>query len=631
MCCGTAAAVYTKEVNPTTPGASPRKCSLHGVCATKKPLAQEPFPSVYTKRLASLQRVRVHGHSYWRIVQSRRVNGKPRPVLIAHLGKADQLLARLQASEALKLRSRSHGAVAALYALAKELDVVGTIDRHLAASGRRGGKLKPGRSQVAPRRHDGLSVGQSLLLAAIGRACHATSKRAFAAWARTTTLGELASVDVERLTSQHFWDQMDQLPIDTIEAVEGELIGRVVERFALSLETLLYDATNFFTFIASTNKRPELPARGHNKQKRHDLRQVGLALLCTGQEAIPLWHKVYGGHVPDAKSFPQAVTALRRRLVELDRQLAQLTVVYDKGNVSRANQRLVDDSGLHYVASLTVSTQRALIGEANLHLELVVLREEEVKDAENDQTVMAYRTRRSIFGAERTVVVVLSQRLREGQQRGILQHVASARRWLDRLAATLQRGRQKRDRARIQRDIETRLMGRQNLRKVLRVNLGEENGKLHLQYDFDQDAFDILSRDWLGRIVLVTDRDEWSTAEIIRAYRGQSEVEAVFAHLKDPVHVALRPQYHWTDQKLHVHVFICLLGYLLARLLHFRVREATGYPHSMERLLEDLEQVRKVTVVRHTGAGRGRLRVTAQLEDCPAELEPLIALLGVDR
>jgi len=581
--------------------------------------------------LASLQRVRVHGHSYWRIVQSRRVNGKPRPVVIAHLGKADQLLARLQASEALKLRSRSHGAVAALYALAQELDVVGTIDRHLAAAGRRGGKLKPGRSRVAPRHHDGLSVGQSLLLAAIGRACHATSKRAFAAWARTTTLGELASVEVERLTSQHFWDQMDQLPIDTIETVEGELIGRVVKRFALSLETLLYDATNFFTFIASTNTRPQLPARGHNKQKRHDLRQVGMALCCTGQEAIPLWHKVYGGHVPDAKSFPPAVTALRRRLVELDRQLDQLTVVYDKGNVSRANQRLVDDSGLHYVASLIVSTQRALIGEANLHLEPVVLREEEVEDAENDQTVMAYRTRRSIFGAERTVVVVLSQRLREGQQRGILQHVASARRWLDRLAATLQRGRQKRDRARIQRDIETRLMGRQNLRKVLRVNLGEENRKLHLQYEFDQDAFDILSRDWLGRIVLFTDRDEWSTAEIIRAYRGQSEVEAVFAHLKDPVHVALRPQYHWTDQKLHVHVFICLLGYLLARLLHFRVREATGYPHCMERLLEDLEQVRKVTVVRHTGAGRGRLRVTAQLEDCPAELEPLIALLGVDR
>jgi len=64
----------------------------------------------------------------------------------------------------------------------------------------------------------------------------------------------------------------------------------------------------------------------------------------------------------------------------------------------------------------------------------------------------------------------------------------------------------------------------------------------------------------------MTDRHDWSTAEIIRAYHGQAAVEAIFAHLKDPVHLALRPQHHWTDQKLHVHVFTCVLGFLLASL-----------------------------------------------------------------
>jgi len=42
--------------------------------------------------------------------------------------------------------------------------------------------------------------------------------------------------------------------------------------------------------------------------------------------------------------------------------------------------------------------------------------------------------------------------------------------------------------------------------------------------------------------VLMTNRDTWSTEDIIRAYRGQAHVEAVFAHLKDPMHVMLRPQ-----------------------------------------------------------------------------------------
>jgi transposase len=581
--------------------------------------------------MASLQRVRVRGHSYWRIVESKRVNGKPRPIVVAYLGKPDDLLARLRGQDSLSLQSRSHGAVAALYTLAKELDVAGTIDRQLASSGRRVRRRPQGLSPdvpVPPASNDGLSVGESLLLAAIGRACHATSKRGFAVWARTTTLRELAQVDVERLTSQHFWDQMDQLPIETIGPIEKELLGRVLDRFQLPVDTLLYDATNFFTFIASTNERPKLPARGHNKQKRHDLRQLGLALLCTRQDQVPLWHQLYGGQIPDAKSFPDAVTALSQRLVELGRDLQALTLVYDKGNISRSNQQQVDSSKVHYVAAVSSASQRALVAEANSKWQAVVIDESAEDEAERE--LMAYRTRRNILGTERTVVVVLSRRLQEGQKRGVLQHVASAQRWLERLSATLERGKQRRDRLRIQHDIETRLRGRQNLRKVLHIKLEESQGKLSLSHQFDQAALETLEREWLGRIVLMTDRDDWSTAEIIRTYRGQSHVEAVFAHLKDPVHVTLRPQFHWTDHKLHVHVFVCLLAYLLARLLHLHARRAVSYPHSMERLIEDLEQVRRVRVARRSQTGKGSWRVTSQLENRSPEIETLLTSLRVN-
>lgn len=573
---------------------------------------------MYTHEMASLQSVKANGRTYWRIVESRRVNGKPRPVPIAHLGQTADLYALLKAAEPVRVHSRSHGAVAALCALSNELDVAGTIDRHLAKEGRRLRPWQENRQESkTPRKHDGLNVGQSLELVAIGRACHATSKRGFAEWASTTTLGELSSASVERLSSQHFWDQMDQLPIESIAEIEKEIVGRALERFDLKTETLLYDATNFFTFIASTNKRPALPVRGHNKQQRHDLRQVGVALLCTRGEGIPLAHRVYAGNVPDAKSFADVLPHMRQRLVELQRELDSLTLVYDKGNVSRANQKQVDQSGFHYVASLTASSQRALIAEANQKLEPVSLGEE---------TIQTYKTTKTIWGAERVVLVVVSERLREGQRRGILQHVASAQRWLERLSNTLQRGKQKRDRAKIERDIETRLMGRQHLRKVLRVVLEGAGRKLTVTYSFDQAAFDELSRDWLGRLVLVTDQKGWSTPEIIRAYRGQSDVEAVFAHLKDPLHVALRPQFHWTDQKLHVHVFTCLLGYLLARLLHLRAQRATGYAGSMERLLETLERVRRVTVIRQTNQ-HAKPRVTTQLEEIDPELRPLLEAL----
>lgn len=573
--------------------------------------------------MASLQRVHVRGYSYWRIVESRRINGKPRPIVLAYLGKADDLLVRLQAADTLRLRSHSHGAVAAVYALAREIDIAGTIDRHLCAVGRRDRRRPvhvPDPRRI-PKLHDGLSAGRSLELACVGRACHATSKLAFADWANTTTLGELASINVDKLTSQHFWDQMDQIPIELLTPIEREIVGRVLDRFSLPIDALLYDATNFFTFIASANTRCKLPARGRNKQKRHDLRQIGVALLCSRGEGIPLMHQVYGGQVPDARSFADVLPKICQRLVELARDVEAVTVVYDKGNVSKDNQGSVDRSQLHYVASLTAASQRTLVEEANAKLEPVDLGEEE--------SVQAYRTRGMIWGADRTAVVLVSQRLRDGQLRGIEQHLDSASRWLDDLAATLQRGRQRRNRVAIERDIQKRLMGRQFLGKVIRVHLTGEARNLRLSYEIDRAAMETLARDWLGRQVLITDRHDWSTAAIIQAYRGQADIEAAFEHIKDPVHVMLRPQYHWTDQKLHVHVFTCVMAYLLGRLLFLKAQRTLGYARSMERLLDTLAGVRKVKVVRF--AGKKGLRVATQFEDMDADTEKLARELGVVR
>ena len=50
--------------------------------------------NVYTD-MATLQKRKSRGKTYWSIVESRRVNGKPRPVILAYLGRAEDLLKRL--------------------------------------------------------------------------------------------------------------------------------------------------------------------------------------------------------------------------------------------------------------------------------------------------------------------------------------------------------------------------------------------------------------------------------------------------------------------------------------------------------------------------------------------------------
>jgi hypothetical protein len=168
--------------------------------------------------MATIQAKISRGQKYWYIVESRRVNGKPRPVVLAYLGKACNLLKRLQGlTSALRLKSYSHGAVSAMLHIAQKLDICTTINQ----------QVKSPKNTVAekPLRNH-LTAGITLLLAAIGRICMPTSKRGWRSWAKTTSLEYLLRLSLNKLDSQHFWDLMDAIPITAIEKIEEQLLKK---------------------------------------------------------------------------------------------------------------------------------------------------------------------------------------------------------------------------------------------------------------------------------------------------------------------------------------------------------------------------------------------------------------------
>ena len=132
---------------------------------------------------------------------------------------------------------------------------------------------------------------------------------------------------------------------------------------------------------------------------------------------------------------------------------------------------------------------------------------------------------------------------------------------------------------------------------------------------------------YFGLRILISDRAEWSTAQIVEAYRGQSSVESAFRNLKDPYMFSTRPQFHWTDQKLHVHAFMCVTAYLLVTLLHRRATRKTKYEGSSRRLLAELAEVRCCRLIDMTGR-KGRPRVRWQLEEMDLNRKTRAEALG---
>ena len=154
----------------------------------------------------------------------------------------------------------------------------------------------------------------------------------------------------------------------------------------------------------------------------------------------------------------------------------------------------------------------------------------------------------------------------------------------------------------------------QYINEVLHVEFDmERNGGDRLRYWVDEKARTHLETEVFGKRILLTNRDEWSTGDIVLAYRGQHHVEAVFRQCKDSEHLAIRPQHHWTDHKIHVHTFICLLALLLGRVVETEARKLRR-TEGLSGLLDLLGAVRLAMVLRPSGDKGGRPRTEWQLE-----------------
>lgn len=140
----------------------------------------------------------------------------------------------------------------------------------------------------------------------------------------------------------------------------------------------------------------------------------------------------------------------------------------------------------------------------------------------------------------------------------------------------------------------------------------ERDGADRLRYWVDEQARAHLETEVFGKRILLTNRDEWPTEDIVLADLGQHHVEAVFRECKDDQHLAIRPQFHWTDHTIHVHTFLCLLALLLARVVETEARKLHR-SEGLSGLLELVGTVRLAMVLLSSGKRGGRPRSQWQL------------------
>jgi transposase len=561
--------------------------------------------------VASLYKKVINGKPYWYLREMARVDGKPKMVSERYLGTAADIEALLDAREAATMPERTrhldYGAVAAVWGLLGDLDVAGLIDAHAAAV--------PGLP---------LSPGTYLALAVLNRVVDPCSKNAFADWWKTTAADRFTKIGASVLDHRRFWDAMHALPADALTRIEHDIAVRICEQFGLDTSSVALDMTNFATFIATGNTKAPIAQRGKAKQKRTDLRLVGLGLVVTRDGGIPLLSHTYPGDRPDVTQFPSMIKALAGRHTELavaaGHPGTDMTVVFDAGQNSDANFADLAATGLHYVGSVPASDCP----------DLLALPAKKRTPVEGYPGLTAIDTRRSVYGTDRRAILTHSDELHAAQVTGFEgTTLAKAARKLDDLAATLARGRTRRPRDKVDEAIRG-IVKDTWVRRVIRWDLtGDKPADLRLSWHVDPDARQQLEDELFGKHVLITDHDDWSVPEVVAGYRSQSEAEFSFRQLKDRHVVAFSPMHHWSEHNIRVHVLTCVLALQIAHLMRLQTERA-GLHLSVRELLTQLAGIGETVLIYPTG-GRGRPKARRMLTQTTELQDQLTQIFRLDR
>jgi transposase len=564
--------------------------------------------------MASLYKKIISGKPYWYLREMGWVDGKPKMISERYLGTAADIETLLDAREAASLPERTRhlafGDVAAAWGMLADLGVAAIIDEVAGA-----------------RRADaGASVGTYLALAALNRLVAPCSKLGFADWWKTTAGDRFTKIPAPALDHRRFWDAMHAVPLEGLEEISRRIALRIVELSGVDCSSVALDMTNFATFIDTGNAKAPIAQRGKAKQKRTDLRLVGLGLVVTRDGGIPLtWH-AYPGDRPDVTQFAAMISQLRGQYQAItaaagDDGLADMTVVFDAGQNSGDNFAHLAGTGLHYVGSVPASDCPDLTAlPASVRV---------IVDQERFDGLTAFDTRRVVYGTERRAILTHSPELHQGQVRGFDgTTLAKAGRKLDDLAATLARGKARRGRDKVEAEIEA-ITRKPWVRRVVTWQLdGTQPKDLRLTWGIDPDARAALEEELFGKHVLITDHDDWPAADVIAGYRSQSEAEFSFRQLKDPRVVSFSPMHHWTEHNIRIHVFTCVLALQIAHLMRRKAGRA-GLHLSVRELLSQIAGIGETVLIYPSTGGRPKARrMTTELSD---DQRTLYELFGLQR
>jgi len=536
-----------------------------------------------------------NGRPYLYVREIARVDGKPKVVSQIYLGSPDKVAAMAKGplQDDLHLKVEQFGALWLAQLMDQDIDLAGIVD------------------SVIPRRstETGPSLGEYFVYCVWNRMIDAVSKRQLADWYGRTAIQHIRPVDLTQLSSERYWQKWDRVGEEELEQISRRFFTRLWQVEQPDADCLLFDTTNYYTFMSGATDS-DLARRGHNKEGRHQLRQIGLGLLVARDSRLPLFYRAYPGNLHDSRLFAAVMEEMFAVVSGLAATKQRLTVVVDKGMNSEENFLWLDQHPqMHFVTTYAPHhVEELMTVPLDRFSPVEIGRNRRLADGGQSQEQMqAWRTTAELWGRERAVVVTYNPPTARKQTLVLDQKLEQIRQELLTMRLKV------REQQPHWRDAEQ--IWERYFRLCEQLYVGSEMYDLEFSKEggalvmgFRKDAYRVgRQQERFGKTVIVTDNVDWTTAQIVQASLDRWQVEERFRQSKHDELVGAQPVRHWTDGKIRCHFFTCVAAMTYLRRLELRLAKA-GIRRTAATVMNDMGDLHSVLML-PAGARKPRRRL----------------------
>ena len=358
--------------------------------------------------------------------------------------------------------------------------------------------------------------------------------------AQNTLAEELSLDDVE---VHEFYDAMDWL-LARQTRIENKLAKRHLQDGTL----VLFDVSSSYY----TGRKSDLIQHGYSRDHRSDRPQIVYGLLCD-RDGRPIAVEVLPGNTADPKAFSKVVETIRCRF-----GISNVIFVGDRGMITsaRINEDLRPIKGLDWISALRSEQIKALVAAGKIDRSLL------------DEKDLAEITAEELFPGER-LIVCRNPLLAEERSRKREELLKATERELDKIVVATQ----KKSRP---------LHGKE----AIGLKVGSVVNRFKMQKHFElvitDNSFTYSRReeniaceaalDGLYVIRTSVASEAMQDEQVVATYKSLSRVERAFRSFKS-IDLRVRPIFHWNDDRIRAHVFLCMLAYYVEWHMRERLRE----------------------------------------------------------